>query len=100
MVRTPPSPPTMRPEPFNPDAEYPPFDKNATEDIDGKKIKLLASPLDTAYLYDVPEKMINLTFQMKMTNQKTTNNKTKQIHGVEMLNHTLSPESVDKTHHS
>ncbi|HBQ2852495.1 hypothetical protein H8M21_23575 [Klebsiella pneumoniae] len=61
MVRTPPSPPTMRPEPFNPDAEYPPFDKNATEDIDGKKIKLLASPLDTAYLYDVPEKMINLS---------------------------------------
>lgn len=40
------------------------------------------------------------TFQMKMTNQKTTNNKNKQIHGVEMLNHTLSPESGDKIHHS
>ncbi len=39
------------------------------------------------------------TFQMKMTGQKTTNNKTQQIHGIEMLNQTLSPESVDKIHH-
>ncbi|MEQ0217818.1 hypothetical protein ABLV18_26990 [Klebsiella sp. CN_Kp114] len=50
-----------RPVPFNPAAEYPPFDKNATENIDGKNIALLASPLATAYLHDVPEKLINLT---------------------------------------
>lgn len=40
------------------------------------------------------------TFQMKMTGQQITNNKIQQIHGIEMHNHTLSPESVDKIHHS
>ncbi len=61
MDRTTKNTPTKRPQPFNPDAEYPLFDKNATENIDGKKITLLASPLDTAYLHDVPEKLVNLS---------------------------------------
>lgn len=61
MGRTKKTTSTKRPEPFNPEAEYPPFDKDATENIDGKNMALLVSPLDTTYLHDVPEKLANLS---------------------------------------
>lgn len=50
-----------KPKPFDPDAEYPPFDKNATENIGGKSLPLIASLLDTTYLHRVPDKLVNLS---------------------------------------
>lgn len=52
---------TQKPAPFDPDKDYPAFDKDATEIINGKNITLIGTLLDTSYLNPVPENLVNLS---------------------------------------
>lgn len=50
-----------KPIPFNPDTKYPEFDKNATENIDGKNVTFLTSLLDHVYKRDIPKTLVNFS---------------------------------------